>query len=112
MLFLPRSQTPGTNQGQTTASGAQGAPGDGPPTNFPSPPGMVSPDMQNAGLNQPPGPGGSPMMGNFVPGDGPPHPGIGPPGPPSEGNFFNNFFNQDDMKMDGGVQEGEGECYL
>lgn len=51
------------------------------------------------------------MMGNFVPGDGPPH--IGPPGPPSEGNFFNNFFNQqDDMKMDGVVQEGGGECYL
>lgn len=61
--------------------------------------------------DQPPCPGGPPMMGNFVPGDGPPH--IGPPGPPSEGNFFNNFFNQqDDMKMDGVVQEGGGECYL
>lgn len=73
----------------------------------------MSPDMQNAGLNQPPCPGGPPMMGNFVPGDGPPHPAIGPPGPPGEGNFFNNFFNQqDDMKMDGVVQEGESECYL
>lgn len=65
---------------------------------------MMSPDMQNAGLNQAP-PGGPPMMGSFGPGDGPPGPS------PSEGNFFNNFFNpQDDMKMDGVVQEGESEC--
>lgn len=49
------------------------------------------------------------MMGNFVPGDGP---AIGPPGPQGEGNFFNNFFNQqDDMKMEGVVQEGEDEFY-
>lgn len=70
----------------------------------------MSPDMQN---QSPPNmcPGGPQMMGSFVPGDGPPHPGIGPPGPPpSEGNFFNNFFNQDDMKMDGVVQEGERTC--
>lgn len=76
---------------------------------------MMSPDMQNTGLNQSPPnmcPGGPPMMGSFVSGDGPPHPGIGPPGPPpNEGNFFNNFFNpQDDMNMDGVVQEGESEC--
>lgn len=110
---LYRGQTPGTNQGQTAASGPQGAPGDGPPVHFPTPPGMMSPDMQNAGLNQSPPnmcPGGPPMMGSFGPGDGPPHLGIGPPGPPSDGNFFNNFFNQDDMKMDGMVQEGESEC--
>lgn len=105
-----RGQTPSANQGQTTATGPQGAPGEGPPTHFPSPPGVMSPDMQNASLNQPPCPGGPPMMGNFGPGDGPPHPAIGPPGPPNEGNFFNNFFNQqDDMKMDGVVQEGESE---
>lgn len=105
---LHRSQPPSTNQGQTTASGA---PGDGPPTNFPSPPGIMSPDMQNAGLNQASCPGGPPMMGSFAPGDGPPHPG--PSGPQSEGNFFNNFFNQqDDMKMDGVVQEGDDECYF
>lgn len=74
----------------------------------------MSPDMQNTGLNQSPPnmcPGGPPMMGSFVPGDGPPHSGIGAPGPPNEGNFFNDFFNQqDDMKMDGVVQEGESEC--
>lgn len=73
----------------------------------------MSPDMQNTGLNRLPTnicPDELQMTGNFLPGDGSPHPGIGPPGPPSEGNFFNNFFNQDDMKMDGVVQEGESEC--
>lgn len=112
---LYRGQTPSTNQGQTAASGPQGAPGDSPPIHFPTPPGMMSPD--NTGLNQSPPnmcPGGPPMMGSLVPGDGPPHPGIGLPGPPpSEGNFFNNFFNQhDDMKMDGVVQEGESELII
>lgn len=62
---------------------------------------MVSPDMQNMppnhGMNQGPpnmGPGGAPMMG-----DGPPHP---------PGNYYNNFFNQQDgMKMEGMTQDGE-----
>lgn len=40
------------------------------------------------------GPGGAPMMG-----DGPPHP---------PGNYYNNFFNQQDgMKMEGMTQDGE-----
>lgn len=76
---------------------------------------MMSPDMQNMGpnigMNQGPpnmGPGGPPMMGGFAPGDGPPGPM--PPGPPQGGNFFNNFFNQqDEMQMEGVVQEGESE---
>lgn len=48
------------------------------------------------------------MMGGFAPGDGPPHPGVMPPGPPQGGgNFYNNFFGQQDgMKMEG-VQEGK-----
>lgn len=48
------------------------------------------------------------MMGGFAPGDGPPHPGVMPPGPPQGGgNFYNNFFGQQDgMKMEGG-QEGK-----
>lgn len=66
---------------------------------------MMSPDMQN--MNQGPpnmGPGGAPMMPGFAPGDdamlsGPPQGG---------GNFFNNFFGQQDgMEMEGVVQEGE-----
>lgn len=57
------------------------------------------------------GPGGPPMMGGFPPGDGPPHPGGMPPGPShAGGNYFNNFFNQQDgMKMEGMGQEGENE---
>uniref|UniRef100_A0A7N8Y709 Zinc finger CCCH-type containing 4 n=1 Tax=Mastacembelus armatus TaxID=205130 RepID=A0A7N8Y709_9TELE len=95
--------------------GPQGAPG-APPTRFPGPPGMMPPDMQNMGpnigMNQGPpnmGPGGPPMMGGFVSGDGPPHAGTMPPGPPQAGgNFFNNFFNQQEgMKMEGVVQEGD-----
>lgn len=114
---MTRSQTPSNNQGQTAVSGPQANPG-APPIHFPTPPGMMSPDMQsmspNLGMNQGPpnmGPGGPPMMSGFAPGDGPPHPCIGPPGPPQGGgNFFNNFFNQQDgMKMEGVVQEGESE---
>lgn len=52
--------------------------------------------MQNHGVNQGPpnmGPGGAPM------GDGPAHP---------SGNYYNDFFNQQDgMKMDGMTQDGE-----
>lgn len=56
------------------------------------------------------GPGGPPMMGGFSPGDGPPHGGAMPPCPQGGGNFFNNFFNQQDgMAMEGVVQEGERE---
>jgi len=78
----------------------------------------MSPDMQNMGpnlgMNQGPpsiGPGGPPMMGGFGSGEGPPHGGAMPPGPPQGGgNFFNNFFNQQEgMKMEGVVQEGESE---
>lgn len=110
-----RSQTPSSNQAQTTAPGTQGAPG-APPTRFPAPPGMISPEMQNMGpnlsMNQGPpnlGPGGAPMMGGFVSGDGPPHGGTMPPGPPQGGgNFFNNFFSQQEgMKMEGVVEEGD-----
>lgn len=67
---------------------------------------MMSPDMQNMGpnlgMNQgPPNMGGPPMMGGFASGDS--------PGPPQGGgNFFNNFFNQQEsMKMEGVMQEGE-----
>lgn len=78
---------------------------------------MMSPDMQNMGpspgINQGPpnmGPGGPPMMGGFASEDGRP-PGVMPPGPPQGGgNFFNNFFNQQDgMNMEGVVQEGGGK---
>ena len=76
---------------------------------------MMSPDMQNMGpnlgMNQGPpnmGPGGPPMMGGFAPGDAPPHGGPMPPAPAQGGgNFFNNFFNQQEG-MEGVVQEGEG----
>lgn len=48
----------------------------------------MTPESQNMG------PGGAPMMG-------------GPGPPPGGGNFFNEFYNQQDgMKMEG-VQEGE-----
>lgn len=112
-----RSQTPAATPGQASSPGPQGAPG-APPTRFPAPPGMMPPDMQNMGpnhgMNQGPpnmGPGGPPMMGGFAPGDGPPHGGAMPPCPPQGGgNFFNNFFNQQDgMAMEGVVQEGERE---
>ena len=67
---------------------------------------MMSPDMQNMGPNQGPpnmGPGGPPMMGGFAPGDGPPM----PPGPSQGGgNFYNNFYNQQES-MEGVMQEGE-----
>lgn len=47
-------------------------------------------------------------MGGFASGDG----GAMPPGPPpSGGNFYNNFFNQDGMPMEGVVQEGESEFH-
>uniref|UniRef100_A0AAQ5ZPL9 Zinc finger CCCH-type containing 4 n=1 Tax=Amphiprion ocellaris TaxID=80972 RepID=A0AAQ5ZPL9_AMPOC len=71
-------------------------------------PGMMSPDMQNMGPPPNMGPGGPPMMGGFAPGEGPPHGGAMPPGPPQGGNFFNNFYNQQEgMKMEGVVQEGD-----
>lgn len=44
------------------------------------------------------------MMPGFGPEGGP----MMPPGPPPGGNFFDNFFNQQqDMNMDGVVEEGE-----
>ncbi|KAG7480403.1 zinc finger CCCH domain-containing protein 4 isoform X1 [Solea senegalensis] len=107
-----RSQTPNGNQGQT-APGPQGASGTT-STHFPSPPGMMSPDMgPNHGMNQGPpnmGPGGPPMMGGYPSGDAPPHGGPMPPCPPQGGgNFYNNnFFNQQGgMNMEGVVQEGD-----
>lgn len=49
------------------------------------------------------------MIGGFPSGEGPPHGAGLPPGPPQGGgNFFNNFFNQQEgMKMEGVIQEGE-----
>ena len=80
---------------------------------------MMSPDMQNMGpgmgMNQGPpnmGPGGPPMMGGFGP-DGQPLGGMMPPGAPQGGgNFFENFFNQQQqqgMNMEGVVEEGENK---
>lgn len=44
------------------------------------------------------------MMPGFGPEGGP----MMPPGPPPGGNFFDNFFNQQqDMNMDGVVEEGK-----
>lgn len=64
---------------------------------------MMSPDMgSGVGANQGPpnmGPCGPPMMGGFPPGDGPP--------PQGGGNFFNSFYNQEGMPMEGVVSEGE-----
>lgn len=79
---------------------------------------MMTPDVPNMGpnlgMNQPPpnmGPGGPPMMGGFPPGEGPPHGGAIPPGgPQGGGNFYNNFYNQQEgVKMEGVVQEGESQ---
>uniref|UniRef100_A0A4W5JKW7 Zinc finger CCCH-type containing 4 n=1 Tax=Hucho hucho TaxID=62062 RepID=A0A4W5JKW7_9TELE len=99
-----RGQTPGTATGQASATGPQGHPGGpgGPPPRFP-PPGMMPPDM-SMGPPPPMGPGGPPMMPGFGPEGGP----MMPPGPPPGGNFFDNFFNQQqDMNMDGVVEEGD-----
>lgn len=53
------------------------------------------------------------MMGGFASGDCPPHGGPMPPAPTQGGgNFFNNFFNQQEgMKMEGVVQEGESQFH-
>uniref|UniRef100_A0AAY5KLU9 C3H1-type domain-containing protein n=1 Tax=Esox lucius TaxID=8010 RepID=A0AAY5KLU9_ESOLU len=103
-----RAQTPGTATGQAGVPGPQGPPGGpgGPPPRFP-PPGMMPPDM-SIGPPPPMGPGGPPMMQGFGPEGGP----MMPPGPPPGGNFFDNFFNQQQgMAMEGVVEEGEIGSY-
>ncbi|KAL0972970.1 hypothetical protein UPYG_G00197150 [Umbra pygmaea] len=99
-----RGQTPGNASCQAGAPGPQGPPGGpgGPPPRFP-PPGMMPPDM-SMGPPPPMGPGGPPMMQGFGPDGGP----MMPPGPPPGGNFFDNFFNQQQgMSMEGVVEEGD-----
>lgn len=99
--FCFRSQSPSGSQAQTAPPGPQAPPGAA-PNRYPAPPGMMSPDMQSQG---PPsmGPGGAPVMG------GPPHGGAAPPGPhQGGGNFYNNFYNQQEgMNMEGAAPEGE-----
>uniref|UniRef100_A0A3P9AAA3 C3H1-type domain-containing protein n=1 Tax=Esox lucius TaxID=8010 RepID=A0A3P9AAA3_ESOLU len=100
-----RAQTPGTATGQAGVPGPQGPPGGpgGPPPRFP-PPGMMPPDM-SIGPPPPMGPGGPPMMQGFGPEGGP----MMPPGPPPGGNFFDNFFNQQQgMAMEGGGRGAGG----
>uniref|UniRef100_A0A3Q3DHM2 Zinc finger CCCH-type containing 4 n=1 Tax=Hippocampus comes TaxID=109280 RepID=A0A3Q3DHM2_HIPCM len=70
---------PSNTQGATPAPGAPGAP----PTCF---------STEN--------------MGTFASGDCPPHGGAMQP-PQAGGNYFNTFFNQEGMKMEGVVEEGD-----
>ncbi|XP_019748254.1 zinc finger CCCH domain-containing protein 4 isoform X1 [Hippocampus comes] len=72
-------QVPSNTQGATPAPGAPGAP----PTCF---------STEN--------------MGTFASGDCPPHGGAMQP-PQAGGNYFNTFFNQEGMKMEGVVEEGD-----
>lgn len=97
-----RGQTPSGTQSQTAAVGPQGAPG-APPTHFPTPAGMMTPDMQTIGPSM--SPAGTPMMGGYA-ADDPSH--TGPPGPnQGGGNYFNNFFTQDSSKIEGIMSEGD-----
>ncbi|XP_055081973.1 zinc finger CCCH domain-containing protein 4 [Periophthalmus magnuspinnatus] len=86
-----RGQTPAGAQGQPP----QGAPGAA-PTHFPTPAGVLPPDIPDFG------PSGTPMGGGY-PGD---H--GGPPGPDQgAGNYMNSFFNQDGTQSEGAIPEGD-----
>ncbi|XP_034024554.1 zinc finger CCCH domain-containing protein 4 isoform X2 [Thalassophryne amazonica] len=114
---LAVSQPPSGNQGQATPPGPQGVPG-GTAGHYQAPsghPNMMPPDVQNMGtsfgMNQGPpnmGLGGPPVMGGFGSSDVAPHGGMPPGPPPCEGNYFDNYFSQQEgIKMEGVVQEGD-----
>ncbi|KAJ0063349.1 hypothetical protein NL108_000289, partial [Boleophthalmus pectinirostris] len=86
-----RGQSPASSQGQPP----QGAPG-APPTHFPTPAGVLPPDIPEFG------PSGAPMGGGYLGDHG------GPPGPDQgAGNYMNSFFNQDGSQAEGAMAEGD-----